>query len=252
MRITPSPRHTPQPILPQPTPPPGGGQPPVEPPQSHAHHSMDGSLLHVGHDAAMLMMTAPPADPTLPDMPICGGDHAQPPATMDHHGMSMHHAMPMNHSMPMGHDMHHGSGGGSLVMHASAGISAAVAVGSALHGWQMLQAPDTRSKLQGANHLVMSASTACMAASMWMPAAGLGPVTSLLMGAHGAGEMGLGASRALQGWQSDCRHDQVQGLLQVAHGGCLAAAQLFPGAALPLYVGMAAATAAQRLYTLAP
>ena len=47
------------------------------------------------------------------------------------------------------------------------------------------------------------------------------------------------------GKTEDCQGHKLAGAIKVAHGSCLAAAQFFPGAALPLYLGMTAVTAAQ-------
>lgn len=91
----------------------------------------------------------------------------------------------------------------------------------------------------------MSASTATMATSMWAPQLGLGGLSTGLMAAHGLGEVALGAYQMARGLEKDCQHDQLGGLLKTLHGGCLAAAQAFPGAALPLYLGMSAVTLAQ-------
>lgn len=109
----------------------------------------------------------------------------------------------------------------------------------------MLGSKDNFTRLEGANHLLMGASSGVMAASMWAPSAGLGGLSTGLMAAHGLGEVALGAYQFARGVKDDCDHDKLGGLLKTVHGGCLAAAQAFPGVALPLYLGMGAATMAQ-------
>ena len=126
-----------------------------------------------------------------------------------------------------------------------AGLSVAVSVGSAMHGYQMLQSDDTFTKLEGVNHLVMSAGCASMAGAMLGPGPGFGSVSTGLMAAHGLGEVALGAYQLRQGIHDDCSHHKLSGATKMVHGGCLAAAQLFPGAALPLYLAMGAATTAE-------
>ena len=219
-------------------PPPGGGD--------HHNHGLAGSLLHVGHDAAMLAMTPPGGGhhqhgaPPMDMGPICGGS----PAADPHAG----HHMPMDHSKmdhsQMGHSMPAAAGTDWLAT-GSGLVSGLVAVGAAVHGAQMITSKDNFTRLEGANHLLMSASCGVMAGAMLAPQSGLGTYTSPLMAAHGLGEVALGAYQLVRGNQQDCRHDQVAGALKMAHGGCLAAAQLFPGAAFPLYLGMAAVTAGQ-------
>ena len=124
-------------------------------------------------------------------------------------------------------------------------MSGAVAVGAAIHGVQMLSSKDRFTQLEGANHLLMSASCGVMAGAMLAPQSGLAPFSAPFMAAHGIGEVALGAYQVSKGIQQDCQGHKLAGALKIAHGGCLAAAQFFPGAALPLYLGMAAATAAQ-------
>lgn len=218
--------------------------PPQEPtPPGHHHHGLSGTLLHVGHDAAMLAMAAP------------SGHHAGMHSggmTMPMDDNSICHGTPM----PAGHQHHEMSTPtmhqhGSATSHAtwlstgSALLCGAVALGSAVHGAQMLASKDGFTRLDGANHLLMSASCGVMAGAMLAPQTGLGAYTAPLMGAHGLAELALGSYQLVRGTRQDCQHDQVAGVLKIAHGGCLAAAQLFPGAALPLYLGMTAVTATQ-------
>lgn len=235
-----------------PTPPPPGG--------GHHQHGLSGALLHVGHDAAMLAMTPPFGQHQHGNMdmgPICHGSAT--PAADPHAG----HTMPMDHSKmdhskmdhskmdhskmdhsQMGHHQHVSPGAGTdWLATGSAVVSGLVAVGSAVHGVQMITSKDRFTQLEGANHLLMSASCGVMAGAMLAPSTGLGAYTSPLMAAHGLGEVALGAYQLVRGNKDDCQHDRLAGALKIAHGGCLAAAQFFPGAAFPLYLGMAAATA---------
>jgi hypothetical protein len=216
-------------------PPPGGG---------HHQHGLSGALMHLGHDAAMLAMTSP-----------SGGGH---------HGHHHHHAMQANqptmveictsqgikqvpledHSGHSGHSMAMDSG--THWLHLGSGVlSGLVAVGAAVHGVQMITSKDRFTQFEGANHLLMSASSGAMAAGMLAPQTGLGTYATPLMAAHGLAEVALGAVQIARGFRDDCSHDRLGGLVKLAHGGCLAAAQFLPGAAFPLYLGMAAATAAQ-------
>jgi hypothetical protein len=195
-----------------PTPPP---QP--TPPGQHHNHGLAGTLMHVGHDVAMVGMS----------LPAAGHCHAQMSA--DPHA---------------GHHHAHGSEG-SWLNTGTAVLSGAVAVGAAIHGVQMLGSKDRFSQLEGANHLLMSASCGVMAGSMLAPQSGLAPYSAPLMAAHGIGEVALGVFQLSKGIQEDCQGHKLAGAIKVAHGGCLAAAQFFPGAALPLYLGMTAVTAAQ-------
>lgn len=139
--------------------------------------------------------------------------------------------------MPSDPHAGHGQTSPLNVNNLTAGLSAVVALGSAFHGVQMLASGDT---LEGANHLLMSAGCGVMAAQMVTNNALLGPLSTGLMAAHGLAEVGLGLHQVAT---ADCAEHRRHGLTKAAHGGCLAAAQLFPAAALPLYLGMAAATA---------
>lgn len=225
--------------------------PPPPPPGEHHHHGLSGALLHVGHDAAMVAMTLPSGQPDHPahemDMgPIChsGGTAAADPHAG--HSMPMDHShMHMDHSQ-MGHQHHSGGASGATWLGTgSAVLSGVVAIGAAVHGAQMITSKDRFTQLEGANHLLMSASCGVMAGAMLAPQSGLGAYTSPLMAAHGLGEVALGAYQLVRGTRQACQHDQIAGALKLAHGGCLAAAQFCPGAALPLYLGMAAVTASQ-------
>ena len=231
-------------------PPPGG--------ENH-HHGLAGALLHIGHDAAMLAMAVPSThlhqQPLLVE--ICSSEgikqialddivrSTNPPT--DH---SAHGETGGTHHFQSGHGSH-GHPGPSLEpgtnwLHlGSAAVSGLVAVGAAVHGVQMMTSKDRLSQLEGANHLLMSASSGVMAAGMLLPQTGLGIYSAPLMAAHGLGGVALGAYQIVRGIKENCSHDRWGGLMKLAHGGCLSAAQFFPGAALPLYLGMAAATVGQ-------
>jgi hypothetical protein len=234
-------------------------------PMAGHNHGWTGTALHVGHDVAMIGMSLPccttPTPQVLPPMEICGQsapvasvvghdhaahNHAAQPAVGHDHSAHNHGAQP-----PAGHDhSSHDHGGhaghGGTLNNAMAGLSAAVAVGSAIHGIQMIQSDDTLTKIEGANHLLMSASCGVMSAQMFgVGGPGLGAWSTGLMAAHGLGETALGAHQLMQGVKEDCAHHRLMGITKMVHGGCLAAAQAFPGAALPLYIAMGAATTVQ-------
>ena len=232
----------PQSNTPQPTPPP-------PPPEGH-HHGLSGTLLHVGHDAAMLAMTPASGQhdhgqhslpPGVNESDICRGSASPTPAVPHDHS---HH----DHAHHQHNDHHHHAGaqsGSNWLATGSAVVSGLVAVGAAVHGAQMITSKDRFTQLEGANHLLMSASCGVMAAGMLAPQLGVGSASTPLMAAHGLGELALGAYQLIKGTREDCQHHQLAGILKLAHGGCLAAAQFFPGAAFPLYLGMTAATASQ-------
>ncbi len=229
-------------------------------PMAGHNHGWSGTALHVGHDVAMIGMSLPccttPTPPAPPPMEICG--QPAPSAVVGHDHMAHSHAaqpaMGHDHSAhnhgaesPVGHDhgAHAGHTGGAC-NNAMAGLSAAVAVGSAIHGIQMIQSDDTLTKLEGANHLLMSASCGVMSAQMFgVGGPGLGAWSTGLMAAHGLGETALGVHELVQGVKEDCAHHRLMGLTKMVHGSCLAAAQALPGAALPLYIAMGAATTVQ-------
>ena len=212
---------------PEPTPP--------TPPGEHHQHGVSGTLLHVGHDVAMVGMSLPsPAGPEV----ICGGTDPNPHSAHQVHDHHEHHA-------PDAHAGHQHGTGSNWVGTGTAVLSGAVAIGAAVHGVQMLSSKDRFTQMEGANHLLMSASCGVMAGAMLAPSSGLAPFSSPLMAAHGIGEAALGVYQVSKGVQDDCQGHTMAGALKIAHGGCLAAAQFFPGAALPLYLGMAAATASQ-------
>lgn len=203
---------------------------PVPPPQHH--HGSGGALLHAGHDAAMIGMSLPAGSHDHGAMPICHGGAAAAPDPHAHHHQ---HSMPAEPS------------GTNWLSTGSAVLSGAVAVGAAVHGMQMLGSKDGFTRLEGANHLLMSASCGVMAAAMLAPQSGLPPFSAPLMAAHGLGEVALGAYQVSKGVREDCREHKLAGAIKIAHGGCLAAAQFFPAVALPLYLAMSAATATQIL-----
>lgn len=220
-------------------------QPTPPPPGEHHHYGLTGTLMHVGHDAAMIAMTPPSGQHNHAGMemdmgPIC---HSGGSAPADPHAGHAGHTQ-MNHSQ-MGHEHHTGGSGNNWLGTGSAVLSGVVALGAAVHGAQMITSKDRFTQLEGANHLLMSASCGVMSAAMLAPQSGLGGYTTPLMAAHGLGEVALGAYQLVRGSKQDCQHDRLAGALKIAHGGCLAAAQFFPGAAFPLYLGMAAVTASQ-------
>lgn len=225
-------------------------EPSPPPPGEHHNHGWGGTLLHVGHDAAMLAMTPPTGghhhggmeigDPSMG--PIChGGGSASAPA--DPHAGHHNHGSAAPADPHAGHHM--SSAGTDWLATGSGVVSGLVAVGAAVHGVHMITSKDRFTQLEGANHLLMSVSCGVMAGAMLAPQSGLGAYTSPLMAAHGLGEVALGTYQLVKGSREDCQHHKLAGALKVAHGGCLAAAQFFPGAAFPLYLGMAAATATQ-------
>ncbi len=120
----------------------------------------------------------------------------------------------------------------------AAGLNVLVAAGATWHAIELLRRPDGYSKVEGASHLLMAAGCGLTAGHLGLDNSHLGELGGKFLLAHGVAEVGLGAYRALQG-------DKVMGGLQAAHGACLVGAELFPAAALPLCVGMAALTGIQ-------
>lgn len=120
----------------------------------------------------------------------------------------------------------------------AAGLNALVTVGATWHAIELMRRPDAFSKAEGASHLLMAAGCGLTAGDLALANPGLGHLAGKFLLAHGAAEVGLGAYRAYKG-------DKVLGGLQAAHGACLIGAELFPGAALPLCISMAALTGIQ-------
>ncbi|MBX3166028.1 MAG: hypothetical protein KF760_01405 [Candidatus Eremiobacteraeota bacterium] len=120
----------------------------------------------------------------------------------------------------------------------AAGLNVLVAAGATWHALELLRRPDGYSKAEGASHLLMAAGCGLTAGHLGLANPGLGELGGKFLLAHGAAEVGLGAYRAIKG-------DKLLGGLQAAHGACLIGAELFPAAALPLCVGMAALTGIQ-------
>lgn len=120
----------------------------------------------------------------------------------------------------------------------AAGLNALVAVGATWHAVELMRRPDAFSKTEGASHLLMAAGCGLTAGHLGLGNAHLGQLGGQFLLAHGAAEIGLGAYRA-------CKGEKILGGLQAAHGACLIGAELFPQAALPLCVGMAALTGIQ-------
>ena len=120
-------------------------------------------------------------------------------------------------------------------------LSAVAAVGAGYHGIKMLQHGHYA---HGANHLLMGAGSGVMAIAMATGSSSLHTASSVLMGAHGAAEVGLGVQSFTK---AESTKDKALALSTVVHGACLAAAQLTNNALItvPLYLGMGAATATQ-------
>ena len=98
----------------------------------------------------------------------------------------------------------------------------------------------------GANHLLMGAGSATMALAMATGNHGLHQASSVLMGAHGLMEVGLGVQSFLK---AESGQQKALAATTALHGACLAGAQVAGSAlALPLYLGMGAATVAQLVH----
>jgi hypothetical protein len=120
----------------------------------------------------------------------------------------------------------------------AAGLNVLVAAGAAWHGVELLRRPDGFSKVEGASHLLMAAGCGLTAGHLGLGNHEMGALAGKFLVAHGAAEVGLGAYRAIKG-------EKLLGSLQAAHGACLIGAEVFPAAALPLCVSMAALTGIQ-------
>ena len=122
-----------------------------------------------------------------------------------------------------------------------AGLNGVVAASALWHGVEMLRSKDGLHKIEGVNHLLMGAGCGLISGHLLGGDHHLGEVGSKLMVAHGVGEIGIGAYRAIK------RNgpERVSGLLQAAHGACLVGAELVHGAAVPLCLAMAGITGAQ-------
>lgn len=192
----------------------------------HPHHG--GGLIpmeavHIAHDVAMIGMNLP-----------------------GHHGHGGHGAMgfdPMESfcGTPPEKGTFDAFTGANRMHQGLTVLSAAAAVGATYHGVEMVRHGHYA---HGANHLVMGAGTATMALAMATGSHGLHTASSVLMGAHGAMEVGLGVQSFLK---AETTKDKAMALTTAIHGACLAGAQLTNNAlfTIPLYLGMGAATATQ-------
>lgn len=174
--------------------------------------------VHIAHDVAMIGMSLPGA----------------------HHGHSFD---PMESfcGTPPEKGMFDAFTGGTRVHQGLTVMSAAAAAGATYHGVEMLRHGHYA---HGANHLVMGAGSATMALAMATGSHGLHQASSVLMGAHGVMEVGLGVQSFLK---ADTTKGKAMALTTAIHGACLAGAQLTNNAlfTIPLYLGMGAATATQ-------
>ena len=205
-------------------------------PPGHDHGGHGGALIpmdavHVAHDIAMIGMN-------LPGLHHHGGHSAQ--VGMDHSAHAGHaghagHGASSNQAGPF--DAF--SNGGRLNQGLTV-LSAAAAAGATYHGIKLLQDGEIG---HGANHLLQGAGMGTMALAMATGSHGLHQASSVLMGAHGAVEAGLGVRDFIS---AKTTRDKAQALTTTVHGACLAAAQMTNNAlfTIPLYLGMGAATAA--------
>lgn len=192
----------------------------------HAHSPKHGKALipmdavHVAHDVAMIGMNMP-------------GHH-------HHHGMDMMGEIcGPNGIQTVEPGLFDGFTNGTTMHQGLPLLSAATAAGATYHGVRMLGHGHYS---HAANHLLMGAGSATMALGMATNSAGLNRASSVLMGAHGAMEVGLGIQSLLT---AESNKDKALALTSTVHGACLAAAQFTgsAGIAIPLYLGMGAATA---------
>ncbi len=195
-----------------PTPHHGGGLIPME-------------AVHIAHDVAMIGMSLP------------GAHHGHG----GHHGHAGFDPMESFCGTPPEKGMFDSFTGGTRVHQGLTIMSAAAAAGATYHGVEMLRHGHYA---HGANHLVMGAGSATMALAMATGSHGLHQASSVLMGAHGVMEVGLGVQSFLK---ADTTKGKAMALTTAIHGACLAGAQLTNNAlfTIPLYLGMGAATATQ-------
>lgn len=129
----------------------------------------------------------------------------------------------------------------ALLRGGAAALSGGVAVVSTLHGVELLRSKSPVSKAEGLNHLLLAGGSGLVAAHLASGQPGVSSWGSKLMLAHGLGEVAVGTYKSLQPGS----HERTRALLQVAHGTCLVAAELFHGAAVPLCAAMLGITALQ-------
>lgn len=221
---------------------------PAAAPKAHGDHApAHGSSLipmeavHIAHDVAMIGMSLP-----------LGGSHG------GHHGHGMHGAGHGAHGMHGGYAGHGAMMGdicgtppkpGTFDAFTNGGIghqgltllSAAAAAGATYHGVQHLQHGHIA---HGVNHILMGAGSGAMAAAMATGSGALHTASSVLMGAHGAMEVGLGVQAFVNA--KDAKGKAMAATTAI-HGACLAGAQMTSNAlfTIPLYLGMGAATVVQ-------
>lgn len=195
-------------------------------PKAHEHGPHHGKSLipmdavHVAHDVAMIGMSMP-----------------------GHHHHHHHHFDPMSSicgsSAPEPGTFDGFTNG--TTTHKGLTLLSAAAAGATYHGVRML---GHGHYAHGANHLLMGAGSAAMAAGMATNSRTFNTASSVLMGAHGAMEVGLGVQSLMK---AETTKDKAMALTTAVHGACLAAAQLTNNASLSiplyLYLGMGAATA---------
>lgn len=216
----------------------GGHHPKPDP--HHGKSLVPMSAVHVAHDVAMIGMSIPGLGNghgghsghtgQLPPAVICGS--APQPAPVDHSHHHGHHG----HDTPQVDQVNVGGAlNGGLAV-----LSAAAAAGATYHGVRML---GHGHYAHGANHLLMGAGSATMALAMATNSHGLHQASSVLMGAHGLMEVGLGVQSFLK---AESGKEKALAATTAVHGACLAGAQVAGSAlAFPLYLGMGAATVAQ-------
>lgn len=182
--------------------------------------------VHITHDVAMIGMSLPGVGH--------GGGHSG-----GHGGHGGHHGVHGSHICGSGHTQNFSAAGA-----VNAGLtllSSYAAAGATYHGVRML---GHGHYAHGANHLLMGAGSGAMALAMVTDNQTLHQASSVLMGAHGAMEVGLGLQSLLKAQTTKAK---AMAITTAVHGACLAAAQFTNNAAvsIPLYLGMGAATAVQ-------
>jgi len=200
---------------PSPTPPP---PPPGKQPERHGNHDLHDGV-QLGHDASSLgeasgLLGEISREETLELRSLIAREGRQS-------------AILGEHSAPH-----------SALRTAAGGLNVLVAAGATWHGFNLLRSEHKLDKVEGFNHLLIGAGCGLTAAHLMTGHEHLGELGGHFLMAHGVGEIGIGIYRA-------CRGEATLGSLQAAHGACLVAAEMVPGAALPLCLTMAALTGAQ-------
>ncbi len=208
-----------------------------KPAPNHGKTLIPMEAVHVAHDVAMIGMSLPG---------VGHGGHGGAHSGHTGHAHAGHHG----HHMTTGSDIcgtpakagtFDAFTKGGAVNQGLTLISAAAAAGATYHGVRML---GHGHYAHGANHLLMGAGSGTMALAMATGNHTLHKASSLLMGAHGAMEVGLGIQSFLK---AETPRAKAFAATTAVHGACLAAAQFTNNAAIsiPLYLGMGAATAVQ-------